>query len=462
MEDHIFERRKKKDKNALRFLQFPLDEVEKIVGKPRPLPDKETGDKPWLEADKTMWEKADDETGDGETGDGETGDVETADGKTVDGKSTVLDLLERAKKGEKVRMNSETYDQIYRQSTAKPQMKFLHTSQKKLPTVEARNFVLPFKRRVLANEPVRITVIGTANVGKSSLVNSLLEEERVVVDAEAGTTLDTIACKWQYKKQECVLVDTAPLVRRWKTRADDLGLRSGHQTMSTIRESQVVLLMLDATAKDISHFEYTLAKEVTDEARALIIVINKWDMIEEGLGKKLRKTFLENLKKISQVKDIPCVFVSAKYRYNLGTLMNRITMIYRRWNARVPTGKLNDWVRHFTLRWPPPWRHGTKCNVKYITQVKSRPPTFVLWTNILNQFPAAYLRQLQNSLREEFDLHGTTMRLMVRTTAMPTPGRKLCKSEVLKWKRMGPAQKRVVENLTQNYVVRQKNLASNA
>merc|ERR1719215_1007300 len=135
--------------------------------------------------------------------------------------------------------------------------------------------------------------------------------------------------------------------------------------------------------------------------------------------------------------------------------MIRTLSLYKRWCARLPTSKLNSWLQAWMIRWPPPWKHGAKCQVKYMTQVNARPPTFVVWTNTAwDGIPRNYLRQLQNTMRDEFRISGVPMKFIMRSTLMPKPHKVFKKSDILKWKRMGPKQAEAVTNLTAKKMLR--------
>nr|PIL99675.1 ribosome biogenesis GTPase Der protein [Toxoplasma gondii COUG] len=328
----------------------------------------------------------------------------------------------------------------------------------RLRTKAARDYVLPIRRQLLFDDVIHVAIIGRPNVGKSTLVNSLLQEERMVVDNRPGTTTDAVGTLWRFQGHPFRLIDTAGVTRGWKMRHTDLLLEAGLQTLRNIRNSQVCILCIDAslardTGQPISSHELALAHLASEkEGRCLAVCVTKWDLVPENEREKLRREILERLQSgLGHLKGCPVVFVAAKYGQNVETLMTKIMVLYRRWNARIPTSKLNSWLREFVLRWPPPWRLGSKCQVKYMTQVKARPPTFVAWSNVYNTFPVHYLRQLTNTMREEFSLAGTPLRLILRTTAMPTPGKKLSRADVLKWRRLGPKQHKAVTDFARGY-----------
>eukprot|EP00971_Amphidinium_carterae_P040875 802854-Amphidinium_carterae.1 len=142
--------------------------------------------------------------------------------------------------------------------------------------------------------------------------------------------------------------------------------------------------------------------------------------------------------------------MSAKYNLNLSMLVTRCLALVNRWSVRMPTRKLNDWLRAWVIRWPAPWKRGKKCSIRYITQTRARPPTFVIWTNSTeDEMPPNYIKQMKNGMREEFRMSGIPLRFVIRTTLMPKPRKKMTPREVLKWKRLGPKQAEAAMNLNQ-------------
>jgi len=320
-----------------------------------------------------------------------------------------------------------------------------------LKTREQRAFVLSKRQRVMFDKEVNISFIGQPNSGKSSLVNALLHSERMVVDAVPGSTVDSVIVKWSYKGHPVKIHDTAGMTRGWRVRGNELEVEAARQTLRCIRASQVCVLCVDATDRDghLGRFDLQVGHMVTEkEWRVLVLAITKWDLVDDGEKEKIVQRVLDQAKAfLSQVKGMPIVFVSSHQGQNLELLMNKIMAVYRRWNARVPTTRLNKWLREFTERFPPPWRKGTKANIKFACQVKTRPPTFVLWSSMYSKYPPNYLRRLLNNIREEFNLPGTPVRMCIRCSNMPPVGRRLSKQEILKWKRRGPTQREAVENL---------------
>lgn len=334
---------------------------------------------------------------------------------------------------------------------------WLNAPQRALPDKETRDFVLRHKRSEEQEGFLKLAVIGQPSAGKSSIINALLQEERCVVDETDGTTMDAIVTNWTFKDQPVKLIDTCGIYRGWQYPGTTSEfLEPGMGTRKAIRRSHVCVLCIDAQRyrkmtynSCPSKFETRLGNFVAEEGKCLVIAVNKWDLVSEQDQPKYRQEILQRITDgFSDVKGVPVIFMSAKYNLNLPMLMTRCLAIYKRWSARLPTSRLNTWLQAWMLRWPPPWRNGQKCSVKYITQTRSRPPTFVLWTNsAFGEFPRNYLRQMQNGMRDEFRISGVPLNFVIRSTLMPKPRKKLSKQEILKWKRMGPKQAEVVSDL---------------
>jgi GTPase len=264
--------------------------------------------------------------------------------------------------------------------------------------------------------PIKLAVVGRPNVGKSTLVNRLLGEERVLTGPEPGITRDAIATPWSWRDRPMLLIDTAGLRR--KARIDDrLEQLSVSDTLRVIREVQVVVLVLDAQLM-LEKQDLTIARQVVDEGRVLILAVNKWDLIEDQQValRKLRDRLEISL---PQVKGVPFVTVSALQGRKLDALMKAVIDAYTLWNARVPTPKLNRWLEGVTESHPPPLVSGRRPRLRFMKQTTTRPPTFAIFGAKLTTLPEGYTRYLTNSLRETFGLEGIPMRIILRQTENP-------------------------------------------
>ncbi len=264
--------------------------------------------------------------------------------------------------------------------------------------------------------PLKLAIVGRPNVGKSTLVNKLIGEERLLTGPEAGITRDAIAVGWHYKDQAIELVDTAGLRRRARVDAKLEKLSAG-DTLRTIRFAEVVVLVVEAEAP-MERQDLTIARQVLDEGRALVIAVNKWDLCADKQGAigAVRDRLTRSL---PQSKGVPFVPLSAKTGHNLNRLMDEVLAIYEVWNRRVPTGALNRWLDAVGASHPPPMKAGRPNRLKYITQAKGRPPTFALFCSHPQALPTSYLRYLENALREAFDLPGTPIRIHPRRGKNP-------------------------------------------
>ncbi|MEM7173488.1 MAG: ribosome biogenesis GTPase Der [Pseudomonadota bacterium] len=267
---------------------------------------------------------------------------------------------------------------------------------------------------------VQLAIVGRPNVGKSTLVNQLLGQDRVLTGPEAGITRDAIALDWSFHGRPVRLVDTAGLRRRAKVSAKVEKL-SAADTLRSIRFAQVVILLLDAQLS-MDKQDLTIASSVIEEGRALVIGLNKWDSCED------RAACLKNLqdrltRSLPQTRGIPVVPLSALRGQNTERLMEAVFQIYDVWNTRLPTAQLNRWLEGVTQSHPPPAPGGRRIRLKYVTQAKTRPPTFAIFCSKPDALPGSYLRYLENSLRDDFDLPGTPLRIVMRKGDNPYKGK---------------------------------------
>jgi len=282
--------------------------------------------------------------------------------------------------------------------------------------VERRDARSDIEQNTAERRPIRIAVVGRPNCGKSTLVNRLLGEERLLTGPEAGITRDAIAVDLTWQDRPFRVHDTAGLRRRARVE-EKLEKLSVADALNAVRFAEVVVLLMDAQ-KPFEEQDLRIADLIEREGRALVIAMNKWDLIEPRAGaiKKLRE---ETDHWLPQVKGVPVVAVSGLTGAGLDRLMQAVVDAHALWNRRVETSALNRWIADVVASHPPPAVSGRRIRLDYITQPKSRPPTFVLFTSRADALPDAYRRYLVNSLRETFDLPGTPIRLLLREKKNP-------------------------------------------
>ena len=267
-----------------------------------------------------------------------------------------------------------------------------------------------------ANHSINMAIVGRPNVGKSSLVNRILGEDRMLTGPETGITRDAISIKWEYKGQEIKLVDTAGLRKKSKISEKIESLSTG-DSLRAIKFAQVVALVLESNYL-LEKQDLTIARRVIFEARVLIIVVNKWDLVKEE-KKTLQKLSDRLQTSFPQARGIPIVALSAKNGYGTDRLLPTVMSLYDLWNKRIPTAALNRWLDGIIENHPPPITSGQRIKLRYITQAKTRPPTFVVFTSRPEKIPESYMRYLVNSLREDFKLPGVPLRLHAKKNANP-------------------------------------------
>jgi GTPase len=269
--------------------------------------------------------------------------------------------------------------------------------------------------------PLRIAVVGRPNAGKSTLINRLIGEERLLTGPEAGITRDSIAVPLVWQGREFLVHDTAGMRRRSRidTKLEKLSVGDA---LEAIRFAEVVILLMDAAAL-FEEQDLRIADLVEREGRALVIGVNKWDLKEgdPGAAGRLRGEADERL---AQLKGVPIVAVSGLTGAGLDRMMQAVLDIHALWNKRIATTPLNRWLEATLAAHPPPAVSGRRLKLNYITQPKARPPTFVLFCTRADAVPDAYRRYLVNALRDAFDLPGVPIRLTLREKANPYAGRK--------------------------------------
>jgi GTPase len=262
-----------------------------------------------------------------------------------------------------------------------------------------------------AERPLQLAIVGRPNVGKSTLVNRLLGEERLLTGPEPGITRDAIALEWAWRGRPIRLVDTAGLRRRARIE-DQLERLSAADTLRTIRFAGTVVLVLDAL-EPFGRQDLAIANMVAEEGRALVLAANKWDAVTDkpAAMRQLRDRITASL---AQLQGVPLVPLSGLAGSGLDALMRAVIDADAVWNKRVPTPALNRWLAAIQQHHPPPLVGARRLRLRYMTQANTRPPTFALFASKPGELPDSYRRYLVNSLRQDFDLPGTPIRLMLR------------------------------------------------
>jgi GTPase len=267
-----------------------------------------------------------------------------------------------------------------------------------------------------AAHPLRVAIVGRPNVGKSTLINAMLGEERLLAGPEPGITRDAIGLDWAWQGRRFKVFDTAGLRKR--ARVDDkLEKLAAADGLRAVRFAEVVVLVLDA-AIAFEKQDLSIASLVESEGRAIVIAVNKWDLVanKPGLLRRFREDARRLLPQLAGVGVIP---VSGLALTGIDALMSAIVDAHLIWGTRIPTSKLNLWLADVVARHPPPAVSGRRIKPRYLTQIKARPPHFAIFGNKLNELPASYNRYLVNSLRQTFHLPGTPIRLSFRHGGNP-------------------------------------------
>lgn len=267
-----------------------------------------------------------------------------------------------------------------------------------------------------AGTALKLAVVGRPNAGKSTLVNRLLGEARLVTGPEPGLTRDAVAVRIEDAEGPIEIVDTAGMRKRARVQ-EGLEKASVAGSLSALKLAEVVVLLADATL-GLEDQDLQLARLVEREGRGLVIALNKWDAVEDrGRARRQVSDALEA--SLAQMKGVAVVTISALTGVGVDKLLPAVRAAHATWNKRVPTGELNRWFEAALERHPPPLVNGRRLKLRYVTQAKARPPTFVVFGTRAEQTPEAYRRYLSNSLREDFSLPGVPLRINFRGTDNP-------------------------------------------
>ncbi|MCM5552287.1 ribosome biogenesis GTPase Der [Pleomorphomonas sp. NRK KF1] len=276
---------------------------------------------------------------------------------------------------------------------------------------EEGNLVRPQEQR-----PLRVTVTGRPNAGKSTLINRMIGEDRLLTGPEAGITRDSISVDWTWRDREVKLFDTAGLRRKARVQ-EKLEKLSVADALRAIKLAEVVVVLLDATIP-FEKQDLHIVDLIVREGRALVIGLNKWDLVEDRAA-KLRELREECERLLPQVRGVELVTLSGLNGQGIDKLMQAVLRAYDVWNTRISTGRLNRWLTGLIEHHPPPAVAGRRLKIRYITQAKTRPPMFVIFGSRPDAMPESYMRYLANGLRETFDMPGTPIRVQMRSGDNP-------------------------------------------
>lgn len=264
--------------------------------------------------------------------------------------------------------------------------------------------------------PLQLAIVGRPNVGKSTMVNALLGQERMLTGPEAGITRDSISISWEFEGRAIRLIDTAGMRRkaRVKKKLEELSVGD---TLHSIRFAEVVVLVVDATL-GLEKQDLSIARLVIEEGRALVLAVNKWDAAKD------RKAVLSQIRdrlqtSLPQVRGIPVVTCSAVSGRGLDGLLPAVIRVHEIWNRRIETGEINRWLEGMVESHPPPVAKGRRIKLRYMTQAKARPPTFIVFASRKDALPESYVRYLIGGLRDAFDLLAVPIRIHLRAGKNP-------------------------------------------
>ncbi len=269
-------------------------------------------------------------------------------------------------------------------------------------------------------KPLRVAIIGRPNAGKSTLLNRILGEERLLTGPEAGITRDSIGVDLVWGDRKLKMFDTAGLRKR--ARVDEkLEKLAGADALRAAKFAEVVVLLVDAAAP-LEKQDLTLADLIAREGRALVIAVSKWDLVKDRAA-RLKELREEAARLLPQLKGTAIVPVSGATGEGIAAMMGAVFAVHETWNKRISTGRLNRWLATALEANPPPAVSGRRIKIRYITQQRARPPYFIVFGNQLASLPESYKRFLINGIRETFDLKGVPLRLSTRTNENPYEGK---------------------------------------
>ena len=266
------------------------------------------------------------------------------------------------------------------------------------------------------SQPMRIAIVGRPNMGKSTLINSLIDEDRLLTGPEAGITRDSIEVPFQWNGKPYKLVDTAGMRRRARI-ADKVEKLMVDDALRAVQYAHLCVLLIDAT-EEIHKQDLSIARLIEEEGRAIVIGANKWDAVrdKQAASGQISDRLQTSL---AQLRGVPVVQMSGLHKKGLSKILDAADEMYGIWNTRISTGRLNRWLDTMLEAHPPPLVEGRRLRIRYMTQIKTRPPTFALFVSRPADLPESYLRYLTGGLRADFGLRGVPIRMVMRKRENP-------------------------------------------
>ena len=306
---------------------------------------------------------------------------------------------------------SSLYDSIFEAATALGRQDELFDEEEEVITAEQPDEEEEVWFDPEKDLPIKVAIVGRPNMGKSTLVNSLIGEERLLTGPEAGITRDSITLPFIHQGRDYQLVDTAG-IRRQARVTDKVERLMVSDASRSIQFARVCILMLDARQPPHKQ-DMVIARQITDEGRALVIAANMWDDVEDK--QKALSLINDRLQtSLAQVRGVPVIPISGMYGRGLDKLLKAVEQVHKIWNMRISTGRLNRWLEPMLEAHPPPLSQGRRLRIRYMTQIKTRPPTFALFASRPVDLPESYLRYLIGGLRQDFGLEGIPIRMVLR------------------------------------------------
>ena len=264
--------------------------------------------------------------------------------------------------------------------------------------------------------PLKVAIVGRPNVGKSTLINAIIGENRLLTGDKAGITRDSITLNWKYRGRNISLIDTAGQRKKSKIQEKVENI-SVYDAWRYVKQSHVVVLVMDIR-QPLEKQDITIARKAFDEGKIIIFALNKSDVVQNA--EEIQKDVERRAKyEFSQLLGVPCLLVSAKEKLGLARIFNKAFELYDKWNIRIPTSALNKWFQWAVEKNHPPLVNGMPIKLKYISQTNTRPPTFAVFANRSEHLPASYEKYLLNNLRKSFDFDGIPLRIFIRQRKNP-------------------------------------------